>query len=86
MYCHTENVWFGVCICTLHYRTAVYYRLYGLYISSVECTINDSTCLITFEKSSLIAQKCAILSNVLKKMYYYKIVHAYHIFKICYST
>ena len=37
-------------------------------------------------KSSLIAQKCAILSNVLKKMYYYKIVHAYHIFKICYST
>ena len=41
-------------VITLHYRIAVYKRLY---FQTVECTINDSTCVIIYEKSSLIAQK-----------------------------
>ena len=54
-----------------------------LFLWTVECTLNDSTCLLIFEKSGQNAQKCAILTNVLNKMYYYKIVHAKYIFKIC---
>ena len=77
---YLENKFLTKFISTLHYRIAVYTHLF---FWTVECTLNDSTCLLIFEKSGQNAQKCAILTNVLNKMYYYKIVHAKYIFKIC---